>query len=61
MKNLYDEMPNGYQKSIQRGLGAARSFSGNMSFGTGSKEKRISRLKKEMEAADAIMIGAGAE
>lgn len=60
MKNLYDEMPNGYQESIQRGLGAARSFSGNMSFGTGSKEERISRFKKEMETADAIVIGAGA-
>ena len=60
MKNLYDEMPNGYQESIQKGLGAVRYFSRNMSFGTGSKEERIARLKKEIEAADAIVIGAGA-
>lgn len=60
MKNLYDEMPNGYQESIQKGLGAVRYFSRNMSLGTGAKAERIARLKKEIEAADAIVIGAGA-
>ena len=60
MKNLYDEMPNGYQESIQKGLGAVRYLSRNMSFGTGSKEERIARLKKEIEATDAVVIGAGA-
>ncbi len=54
MRNLYDEMPNGYQESIQKGLSAVRYFSGNMSFGTGSNEERIARLKKEIEAADAL-------
>lgn len=60
MKNLYDAMPNGYQESIQKGLAAVQYFSGSTSFGTGSKEERISRLKKEIETADAIVIGAGA-
>ena len=60
MKNLYDKMPNGYQESIQKGLGAVRYFSRNMSLGTGSKAERFARLKKEIEAADAIVIGAGA-
>ena len=60
MKNLYDKMPNGYQESIQKGLSAVRYFSRNMSLGTGSKAERIARLKKEIEAADAIVIGAGA-
>ena len=60
MKNLYNEMPNGYQESIQKGLGAVRYFSRNMSFGTGTDEERIHRLKEEMESADAIVIGAGA-
>ena len=60
MKNLYDEMPNGYHESIQKGLSAVRHFSRNVSFGTGSKEERISRLKKKIETADAIVIGAGA-
>ena len=60
MKNLYNEMPNGYQESIQKGLGAVRYFSRNMSFGMGTDEERIHRLKEEMESADAIVIGAGA-
>ena len=60
MRNLYDEMPNGYQESIQKGLSAVRYFSRNMSFGTGSKDEQIARLKEEIEAADAIVIGAGA-
>ena len=60
MKNLYDEMPNGYQESIQKGLNAVRYFSRNMTFEIGSKEERISGLKKEIEEADAIVIGAGA-
>ena len=33
MKNLYDEMPNGYHESIQKGLSAVRHFSRNVSFG----------------------------
>ena len=60
MRKLYDEMPNGYQESIQKGLSAVRYFSRNMSFGAGSNEERIARLKKEIDAADAIVIGAGA-
>ena len=60
MKNLYDEMPSGYQESIQKGLSAVRHFSRNMSFGTGTEEERIGRLKNELETANAVVIGAGA-
>ena len=60
MKNLYSELPNGYQESIQKGLGAVRYFSRNMSFGTGTDEERIGRLNEEIKNADAIVIGAGA-
>ena len=60
MKNFYDELPNGYQESIQKGLSAVRYFSGNLSRGTGTKEECIARLKKEIYGADAIVIGAGA-
>ena len=56
MRNLYDEMPNGYQESIQKGLSTVRYFSRNMSFPTGSKEERISGLKKEIEAAYADFL-----
>ena len=50
MKNLYKEMPNGYRKTIEKGLNAVKYLSRNMSTGTGSAEERVSRLKKELEA-----------
>ena len=59
MRNNYSEMPNGYQESIQKGLSAVRYFSRNMSFGEGTKEERIARLKEEITTADAVVIGAG--
>lgn len=59
MRNNYSEMPNGYQESIQKGLNAVRYFSRNMSFGEGTKEERIARLKEEIRTADAVVIGAG--
>ena len=59
MRNSYNQ-PNGYQESIQKGLRAVRTFSNRMSFGTGAREDRIARLKKEIDTADAIVIGAGA-
>ena len=45
MKSLYEDMPNGYQETIQKGLSAVRYFSRNMSYGTGTKEENIERLK----------------
>lgn len=59
-KNLYTETPNGYLESIQKGLNAVRYFSNRMSFGTGEKGDRIPLLKREIDTADAIVIGAGA-
>jgi NAD-dependent SIR2 family protein deacetylase len=51
---------NGYQETIQKGLSAVRSFRSGISTGTGSRNEQIERLKKEVESADAIVIGAGA-
>ena len=59
-KSLYGDTTNGYLESIQKGLSAVRYFSNRMSFGTGTREERIARLKKEIDTADAIVIGAGA-
>lgn len=60
MRNNYSDLPNGYHESIQKGLNAVRYFSRNMSFGEGTKEERIARLKEEIRTADAVVIGAGA-
>lgn len=51
---------NGYQETIQKGLSAVRSFRSGISTGTGSRTEQIERLKKEIESADAIVIGTGA-
>ena len=60
MKQNYNELPNGYLESINRGIQAVRSFRGGMSRGKLSREKAIAKLKNEIEIADAIVIGAGA-
>ena len=57
MNSFYD---NGYQETIQKGLSAVRSFRSGISTGTGNRTEQIERLKKEIESADAIVIGAGA-
>ena len=57
MKSFYHD---GYRDSIQKGLIAVRHISNRMSFGKGTKEDQITRLKKEIDNADAIVIGAGA-
>ncbi len=57
MNNFYD---NGYQETIQKGLSAVCSFRSGISTGTGSRDEQIKLLKKEIESADTIVIGAGA-
>ena len=57
MNSFYN---NGYQETIQKGLSAVRSFRSGISTGAGSRDEQIERLKKEIESADAIVIGAGA-
>ena len=59
-KDFYREMPNGYEESIRKGMSAVRYFSSKLSYGKGTREEQIARLKKEVETADAIVIGAGA-
>ena len=51
---------NGYQATIQKGLSAVRGFRSGLSYGTGSREENIARLKRELETSDAVVIGAGA-
>ena len=60
MKNSFADMPNGYLETINKGMSAVRYFDRKMSYGTGSREERIVNLKKEIETADAVVIGAGA-
>ena len=59
MKERYDYLPNGYQETIQKGLNALHVF-GRVSYGIGTREEQMKRLKVEVAPADAIVIGAGA-
>ena len=57
MKNSYS---NGYLDTIQFGLSGVRRLKGGLCYGTGTREENIARLRAEIEAADAIVVGAGA-
>ena len=60
MNQNYNEMPNGYLESINKGIQTVRSFSGHFSRGKGSEEEQLRRLTEELRSADAVVIGAGA-
>lgn len=60
MKKNYDNLPNGYLKTIEKGIRQVRSFRGGLSEGTLSRNESIERLKNELETLDAIVVGAGA-
>ena len=60
MNQNYNETPNGYLESINKGIQTARKLSGHMTRGKGTKEERVKILTEELRNADAIVIGAGA-
>jgi NAD-dependent SIR2 family protein deacetylase len=60
MKNSCIDQPNGYLETIQKGLAAVRSRDLEISRGIGTRDEQIARLKKEIQTADAIVVGAGA-
>ncbi len=51
---------NGYQETIKKGLSAIHSYNSGMSLGKGDDIEQLDRLKEEIRAADAIVVGAGA-
>ena len=59
MKSYYDKK-DGYRETIKEGLIGVSSFGRNMSKGKGKKEEQLSKLKNEIQSAEAIVIGAGA-
>lgn len=60
MNKNFNELANGYLETIQRGLNGVRRFEKGISYGNGSRQENINILKKEINEADAIVIGAGA-
>lgn len=59
MKNYWDKK-DGYRETIQKGLMGVRSIKGNMLLGNVAGKEQIESLRKEIQTADAIVIGAGA-
>ena len=49
MKNIYTGLPNGYLESINKGIGAVRSFRGRLTEGSLSREEALVALKQEIE------------
>ncbi len=60
VQHYYKHMPNGYRDSIEKGIRVVRYFNDGISYGKGTVQDNIQKLKKEIETADAVVIGAGA-
>ncbi len=60
MKRNYIRKPDGYRETISEGINGVRRFRGGISEGRLSRSEAITQLKKEIETAEAIVIGAGA-
>jgi len=60
MNRNYFNQPDGYRETIERGIAGVQRFRGGLTEGKLSREKAIQKLKTEIDAADAIVIGAGA-
>ena len=60
MKNLWEQLPDGYHETIENGINAVRFFHQGVSSDFLSKEESVKKLKEAINDADAIVIGAGA-
>lgn len=58
--DYFERYRNGYLETIQRGIQCVNGLSGRVVRGSSNTSKQIARLKKELDTADAIVIGAGA-
>ena len=60
MNSSFSKDSNGYLETIRKGLLYVQDLQGGASYGNGTRSEQISRLKRELGSADAIVIGAGA-
>ncbi len=60
MKNISNKRPNGYLEGIQKGLEAGRTFKRPIKYIPLPKEESLKRLKREVQDAEVILVGAGA-
>ena len=60
MSGFFNEMPDGYRETIQKGRSWLHATRSAFVYGCGNRKENIARLEKELCTADAIVIGAGA-
>ena len=60
MSQNYFYLPDGYRETIEKGISGVRRMGGGLSKGNADMESGALRLKKELEAADTVVIGGGA-
>ncbi|MBQ3265613.1 MAG: hypothetical protein IJH07_07535 [Ruminococcus sp.] len=60
MNNIYENMPNGYRDTIEKGLSAVKYFYQGTSRDFLSMDESVIKLKEAVAHAEAIVIGAGA-
>ena len=60
MNRNYFEQPDGYRETIEHGFSGVQRFRGGLTEGNLPREEAIQKLKTEIDAADAVVIGAGA-
>ncbi len=60
MKNYFEQRPDGFRESLERGMAAVRTFRGGPLQGRGARDENIKRLREEVQDAEGILIGAGA-
>lgn len=60
MNRNYFEQPDGYRETIEHGISGVQRFRGGLTEGNLPREEAIQKLKTEIDAADAVVIGAGA-
>ena len=56
MNKNYNELPNGYLESIDRGIRAVRGFQGGLTRGNLTREESLEALAYELLHADAVVI-----
>ena len=60
MNGNCDNERNGYALAIQKGLSGIHAFRSGLTCGSGARQEKLDRLRREIETAEAIVIGAGA-
>ena len=60
MNRFFNPREADYAQTLQKGISFVRGLRGGLTDDTGSREENIRRLQKELETADAVVVGAGA-